>query len=206
MADVTGSGQQIHGTRAHDAPDGDNPVKIGGIGRNVNPSAAANNDRVDSFFDLVGRQIISPYVPRDLVLHNTIILSSTAETTLLAAAVSTFHDLIWITASNTSSTAVRLDMNLVVLVLRDDAYGMIKWKQDNMGFTPFGLDYGNPDFVRYAESYGANGHRVTSSDRLLPLMKQCHESPGVHLIEVPVDYADNDRILNREIRERSQQI
>jgi len=52
-------------------------------------------------------------------------------------------------------TAVRLKMDLVVLVLRDNAYGMIKWKQENMGLKDFGLDYGNPDFVAYAESYGA---------------------------------------------------
>ena len=47
-----------------------------------------------------------------------------------------------------------------MLILRDDGYGMIRWKQANMGFTDFGLTYGNPDFVKYAESYGANGHRV----------------------------------------------
>ena len=103
-------------------------------------------------------------------------------------------------------TAVRLEMNLVVLVLRDDAYGMIKWKQALMGFEPFGLDYGNPDFVKYAESYGAKGHRVDSSDELLPLLQRCHETPGVDVIEVPVDYSDNDRILNREIKELSQQV
>ncbi len=100
-------------------------------------------------------------------------------------------------------TAVRLNMNLVVLILRDDAYGMIKWKQDHMGFESFGLDYGNPDFVKYAESYGANGHRITSADDLLPLMQECHESIGVDVIDVPVDYSDNDRILNREIKELS---
>ncbi len=103
-------------------------------------------------------------------------------------------------------TAVRLEMNLVVLVLRDDAYGMIKWKQANMGFKPFGLDYGNPDFVKYAESYGANGHRVNSSEELASLMQKCNESSGVHLIEVPVDYSDNDRILNHEIRELSAKV
>lgn len=103
-------------------------------------------------------------------------------------------------------TAVRLKLDLVVLVLRDNAYGMIKWKQANMGLTDFGLDYGNPDFVKYAESYGANGHRVTSSQELLPLMSRCLNSPGVHLIEVPVDYSDNHRILNQEIKERSSQL
>ncbi len=100
-------------------------------------------------------------------------------------------------------TAVRLKLNLVILVLCDNAYGMIKWKQTNMGFDDFGLDFNNPDFVMYAESYGAKGHRLESSKDFLPLVKKCFTSPGVHLIEVPIDYSDNDRILNREIREKS---
>jgi acetolactate synthase-1/2/3 large subunit len=103
-------------------------------------------------------------------------------------------------------TAVRLDMNLVVLILRDDSYGMIRWKQANMNFDDWGLTYGNPDFVLYAESYGARGHRVASAAELLPLMKKCHSESGVHLIEVPVDYSDNDRILNHEIQERSAEV
>ncbi len=103
-------------------------------------------------------------------------------------------------------TAVRLNLNLVVLVLRDNAYGMIKWKQANMGFADFGLDYGNPDFVKYAESYGAYGHRVERTEDFTSLMEHCHAASGVHLIEVPVDYADNDRILNHDIKERSQLI
>lgn len=100
-------------------------------------------------------------------------------------------------------TAVRLQMNLVILILRDDAYGMIKWKQAGMRLPDFGLDFGNPDFVRYAESYGAHGHRVGRADELLPLLERCHGTPGVHVIDVPVDYSDNDRILNREIKEKS---
>ncbi len=100
-------------------------------------------------------------------------------------------------------TAVRLRMNLVVLVLNDSAYGMIKWKQANMNFPEFGLDYNNPDFVKYADSYGAYGHRVESADHLRPMMEECFNTPGVHLIDCPVDYVDNDRILNREIKEKS---
>lgn len=103
-------------------------------------------------------------------------------------------------------TAVRLGLDLVVLILRDDAYGMIKWKQANMGFDNFGLDYGNPDFVQYAVSYGALGHRLNAATSLVPLLKQCFNTPGVHLIEVPVDYTDNDRILNHEIKQKSRQI
>lgn len=100
-------------------------------------------------------------------------------------------------------TAVRLGLHLVVLILRDDAYGMIKWKQVHMGLRDFGLSFGNPDFVKYAESYGARGHRVTSSANLLTTMQSCHEQPGVHVNEVSVDYSENDRILNHEIQELS---
>jgi len=103
-------------------------------------------------------------------------------------------------------TAVRLEMNLVVLILRDDAYGMIKWKQLNYGFENFGLDYGNPDFVKYAESYGAHGHRVESAAGLKPLLEHCHSTPGVHVVDCPIDYSENDRILNKEILERAAEI
>ena len=100
-------------------------------------------------------------------------------------------------------TAVRLGLDLVVLILNDSAYGMIKWKQQHLGLRDFGLDFGNPDFVAYANSYGAHGHRVGATEQLAPLLSQCLGARGVHVIDVPVDYADNDRILNREIPERS---
>ena len=100
-------------------------------------------------------------------------------------------------------TAVRLKMNLVVLILRDNAYGMIKWKQAAMEFENYGLDYGNPDFVKYAESYGAHGHRVETAPQLLEQMERCHSKSGVHVIDAPVDYSDNDRILNHDIKEKS---
>ena len=100
-------------------------------------------------------------------------------------------------------TAVRLKLNLIVLILRDNAYGMIKWKQSNMGFPNWGLDFGNPDFVKYAQSYGAHGHRVASAEGLAPLLERCFQAGGVHLVEAPMDYSENDRILNHEIKELS---
>ena len=100
-------------------------------------------------------------------------------------------------------TAVRLNLHIVVLILRDDAYGMIKWKQANMEFDNFGLDYGNPDFVKYVESYGGKGWRVESTDQLGPMLTKCLEEPAVHLIDVPVDYSLNDETLNKSIRELS---
>lgn len=105
--------------------------------------------------------------------------------------------------SQEMETAVRLKLNLTVLILRDDAYGMIRWKQANMGFVDFGLTYGNPDFVKYAESYGAHGHRVESAAHLAELLAHCRDTPGVHLIDCPVDYTENDQILNKDIKDLS---
>lgn len=100
-------------------------------------------------------------------------------------------------------TAVRLNLHIVVLILRDDAYGMIKWKQANMEFTNFGLDYGNPDFVKYAEAYGAKGWRIERAEELKPLVENCLKEPAVHVIDVPVDYTLNDQTLNKTLRELS---
>ncbi len=105
--------------------------------------------------------------------------------------------------SQEMETAVRLGLNLTVLILNDNSYGMIRWKQANMGFKDWGLTYGNPDFVMYAQSYGAHGHRATSAAHLQELLAHCRDTPGVHLIDCPVDYSDNDRILNNEIKAMS---
>ncbi len=102
--------------------------------------------------------------------------------------------------SQEMETAVRLGLNLTVLILNDSSYGMIRWKQANMGFEDFGLTYGNPDFVKYAEAYGAHGHRVESAAHLKELIAHCRDTPGVHLIDCPVDYSENDQILNKDIK------
>ena len=96
-------------------------------------------------------------------------------------------------------TAVRLNMDLVVVVLRDDGYGMIKWKQEDMGFVDFGLDFGNPDFIKYVESYGGRGSRIESTEDLLPTLQRCLDAGGVHLVEVPVNYSGNKKLLDAEL-------
>ena len=103
-------------------------------------------------------------------------------------------------------TAVRLELDLVVLVLRDDAYGMIRWKQADMELPDFGLQFGNPDFVRYAESYGATGHRVSATAELEPLLVRCLDEKGVHLIDCPVDYRDSQHQLGEAIPAASARI
>ncbi len=104
--------------------------------------------------------------------------------------------------SQEMETAVRLKLNLVVLVLRDDSYGMIRWKQYGMGLPDYGLEYGNPDSVMYANSYGAKGHRVAATADFLPLLERCYEEGGVHLVELPVDYSENQKVLVDELREK----
>ena len=65
-----------------------------------------------------------------------------------------------------------------------------------MGFEDFGLDYGNPDFIRYAESYGAHGHRVERTEDFAALLERCLDGNGVHLIEVPMDYSGNGTLVH----------
>ncbi|MEO5377854.1 MAG: acetolactate synthase large subunit [Magnetococcus sp. DMHC-6] len=91
-------------------------------------------------------------------------------------------------------TAVRLKLDLTVVVLNDAGYGMIKWKQAEMNLADFGLDFGNPDFVCYAQSYGAIGHRVEKTSDFLPLLTHCLHTSGVHLIDLAVDYRENKRL------------
>jgi acetolactate synthase-1/2/3 large subunit len=98
-------------------------------------------------------------------------------------------------------TAVRLGLNLVVLILDDHAYGMIRWKQAVDDFPDWGLTFGNPDFVKYAESYGARGWRVEKADGLAPTLEAAFKTGGVHLVAVPVDYSENTRVLVDELRQ-----
>jgi acetolactate synthase-1/2/3 large subunit len=98
-------------------------------------------------------------------------------------------------------TAVRLNLDLVVIILNDNADGLIKWKQEGMGFENFGLDYSNPDFVKYAESFGATGHRPENAAEFVTILDDSLNSSGVHVIDLPVDYSLNHSILNVLIKE-----
>jgi acetolactate synthase-1/2/3 large subunit len=98
-------------------------------------------------------------------------------------------------------TAARLGLNLVVLILQDNAYGMIRWKQAVDDFPDFGMTFGNPDFVDYAGSYGVEGSRVESADGLAPALEAAFARGGVNLVVVPVDYSENTRVLVEELRD-----
>ncbi|WJG09032.1 acetolactate synthase large subunit [Aliiglaciecola sp. LCG003] len=154
------------------------------------------------------------YLPNTLLLDNALATMGAGLPSAMAAkivnptksVITVCGDGGFMMNSQEMETAVRLKLHIVVIILRDDAYGMIKWKQANMEFENFGLDYGNPDFVKYAESYGAKGWRIASAAELLPRVEACLSEPAVHLIDVPVDYSLNDQTLNKTIRELSQKL
>ena len=99
-------------------------------------------------------------------------------------------------------TAVRLGLNLVVLVLEDHAYGMIRWKQAVDHFADWGLTFGNPDFVAYARAFGAQGARVAETGALAPTLDAAFRAGGVHLVVTPIDYGENVRVLVEELAGR----
>ena len=80
---------------------------------------------------------------------------------------------------------------------------MVKWKQENMKFSDFGLSFENPDFVKYAEAYGAKGYQINNAENLKETLETCLNSPGVHVIDCPVDYSENDKILNKDLKKIS---
>jgi acetolactate synthase-1/2/3 large subunit len=103
-------------------------------------------------------------------------------------------------------TAVQLKLDMVIVILCDNAFGMVKWKQKEMNLNDYGLDFTCPDFVKYAEACGATGHWAGSAPKFAAIVEEVLNMGGVHLIEVPIDYTDNHRILNQEIKELSEQL
>jgi Thiamine pyrophosphate-requiring enzymes [acetolactate synthase, pyruvate dehydrogenase (cytochrome), glyoxylate carboligase, phosphonopyruvate decarboxylase] len=94
-------------------------------------------------------------------------------------------------------TARRIGANICVVVWRDDGYGLIDWKQRNEFGRPFGVEFGNPDFVDYARSFGIAGFRPSSAADLYPTLMRALAVDGPTLVEVPIDYAENLRLTER---------
>lgn len=148
------------------------------------------------------------YAPNTLLLDNALATMGAGLSSAIAAAlvnpgkrvIALAGDGGFLMNSQEMETAVRLKINLTVLLLNDNGYGMIKWKQDGMNLPSFGLNFGNPDFVKYAEAYGAKGHRVTKASELVELLEETGKNPGVHLLEVPIDYSENDRVFTKELK------
>src|SRR5688572_173307 len=146
------------------------------------------------------------YRPNTVLLDNALATMGAGLPSALAAAllypkrkvVAVCGDGGFMMNSQEIETAQRLGVHLTVLILRDDGYGMIRWKQQSMGFPDFGLGFENPDFVKYADAYGVNGQQITRTDDFLPALKAALDTPGVHVLDVPIDYSEN-RVFTREL-------
>jgi len=93
-------------------------------------------------------------------------------------------------------TALRERVPITVLIWQDDAYGLIKWKMDLELGHDVAVGFSNPDFVAYAESFGARGFRVSSAGDVLPALTDALASDAVSVIACPVDYTENVRLTD----------
>lgn len=100
-------------------------------------------------------------------------------------------------------TAVRLKLDLVIIVVNDSGYGMIKWKQGGMDLPDYGLDFNNPDFIKLAESFGAKGYKIEKTEDFKPLLEKTTNTPGVHIIDMPIDYSENTTLVSENLRQRT---
>ncbi|MEO5965424.1 MAG: thiamine pyrophosphate-dependent enzyme, partial [Candidatus Limnocylindrales bacterium] len=94
-------------------------------------------------------------------------------------------------------TAVRLGVKVTVVVWRDDGYGLIDWKQRTEFGRPFGVEFGNPDFVALAASFGIPAFRPATSGELASTLRRALAVDGPSLVEVPIDYRENLRLTER---------
>jgi acetolactate synthase-1/2/3 large subunit len=94
-------------------------------------------------------------------------------------------------------TAIRYNVPIVILIWNDAGYGLIKWKQVNEFGRESHVDFNNPDFVKYAESFGARGYRIDNTDDLLPVLQEALASKQVCIIDCPVDYRENMKLTEK---------
>jgi len=149
------------------------------------------------------------YEPNTLLLDNALATMGAGLPSAMAAkqlhpdrkVVSVNGDGGFLMNSQELETAVRMGLDLVVIILNDSAYGMIKWKQEGVGFDNFGLDFKNPDFIQYAKSFGATGYRAESHEHFVEILETSLSKKGVHIIDLPVDYTLNHSILNVLLKE-----
>ncbi|VAW81805.1 Thiamine pyrophosphate-requiring enzymes [hydrothermal vent metagenome] len=94
-------------------------------------------------------------------------------------------------------TAIRLNTPIIILIWNDMSYGLIEWKQMNQFGRISNVKFNNPDFVKYADSFGALGFRVEKTEDLLPILRQAIASKQVCIIDCPVDYSENLKLTEK---------
>ncbi|MBV8296263.1 MAG: acetolactate synthase large subunit, partial [Acidimicrobiia bacterium] len=111
--------------------------------------------------------------------------------------LATMGDGAFLMSAQELETAVRERIPLVVLIWEDSAYGLIKWKMDLELGRHCAVDFRNPDFVKFAESFGATGYRIGAAEELLPTLRKALAGDGVSVIACPVDYSENMRLTDK---------
>ena len=94
-------------------------------------------------------------------------------------------------------TALRLGLDFVILIFNDSKYGLIEWHQNRHFGRATGIEFTNPDFVKFAESFGAKGYRVERTEDLLPTLKAALGDGTVSIVDCPVDYAENMKLTEK---------
>ena len=94
-------------------------------------------------------------------------------------------------------TALRYDIPFVIMIWRDNEYGLIKWHQQRRFERTGFISFNNPDFVKYAESFGAKGYRVEQANELIPTLEKAFDDKTVVVVEVPVDYSENMKLTEK---------
>ena len=94
-------------------------------------------------------------------------------------------------------TALRLGLSFVIVIFNDSKYGMIEWKQQIHHNKTYGIEFGNPDFVKYAESFGAKGYRVEKAEDFSKILKKSLNDKTLSIIDVPVDYSENFELMKK---------
>jgi acetolactate synthase I/II/III large subunit len=93
-------------------------------------------------------------------------------------------------------TAMRMKTSFVILIWTDAEYGLITWHQLRHFGRPSHISFKNPDFVKYAESFGAKGYKVQKAEDLVPTLEQAFKDNTVVIVDCPVDYAENMKLTH----------
>jgi len=94
-------------------------------------------------------------------------------------------------------TALRIGAPIVIVIWNDGGYGLIEWHQLREFGRASHVRFGNPDFVKFAESFGAKGYRVRAADELAPILRQAIADRTVAVIDCPVDYSENMKLTEK---------
>jgi len=94
-------------------------------------------------------------------------------------------------------TALRYQVPIVIMIWNDSEYGLIKWHQERRFGHSNNISFNNPDFVKYAESFGAKGYRVERAQDLVPVLEKAFADNTVVIVDVPVDYSENMKLTEK---------